>query len=159
LTEVSTRELTAGAGFQIALELNRGFLFVELDADEPSPWPMSSRVWRQPSVVRMEAIVGIGRHANVVLLGLLNALQDVHEPFRLLHAIDATKCGTRAIARISRAFRVVACLSTQEMRTSVSFWLSDSSLIDRLANWRLSFANSDSPPTRRCATTPADSLR
>jgi hypothetical protein len=44
LTEVAPRELTARSRLQITLELNRWFLFVELDHDEAAPRTMPRRM-------------------------------------------------------------------------------------------------------------------
>lgn len=91
LSKVTPSELAARSGLQIALELNRWRFLVELDADEHSPWAVSSGVRRQACVVCVESALCIGRYANVVFVGFANALQDVDEPLRGWHPAFATK--------------------------------------------------------------------
>jgi hypothetical protein len=79
---VASRKLASGTGLQIALELERGSLVIELDDDERSPWPVVGRVRRQAGIVRCQAGPNVGCKADVVLARNRKALEDVNEPLR-----------------------------------------------------------------------------
>jgi hypothetical protein len=79
LTKMAPCEFTTRSRFQVAFEIQRRFLFVELDDDEPSPWTMAGRMRREAFVVRLQSEIYIGRHAYIVLIGHRDALDDVDE--------------------------------------------------------------------------------
>ena len=112
LAKVASREFSPGASFQVPLEPNRGFFLVEFNADEGAPWPMLRGVRRQPRVVRSEPRVGIRSEADVVLVRVIQAFQNVNESLSLRHSGHRNQMlGHRSL-----------CVLREELSPADRFW-------------------------------------
>jgi hypothetical protein len=85
LTKVSSREFSSRSCLEIPLEPQRRFFFVKFYTDQRSPWSISRRVTRHRRIVGTQPRSRIGRDANVVLLRIILALEDVNESLRFQH--------------------------------------------------------------------------
>src|SRR5262245_32387576 len=118
LTTVPSHEFPSRSGFEIPLEPHRGFFFVELDTDQRSPRPKLRRVRRRAGVVDTQPRVRIGCHADI-LVGIVLALEDVHESLRCWHPLVEITNRTKAYWRgIWRERAHPAAASTSALRAT-----------------------------------------
>jgi len=109
LAKVAPRELSAGAGLQVAFELQGGCLFVEFDDHEQPPRPVLRRVFREAGIVCLQPRGKVRRRADVVLIVTVDALDDIDEPRVTSHDITGARRGPSPANQILAESRLLEC--------------------------------------------------
>jgi hypothetical protein len=81
LRKVTLGEHSARSGLQITFESKCGFLGTEFERYDDVPGTIASRMNAATGVVPEQSFGHIGRHANVVSIGVAIASEYVDEPF------------------------------------------------------------------------------
>ena len=77
---MTSRERSARAGLEIALECDGGGFVGEFDRDHDHPRTIMTRMSDPAVVVPVEPLADIAGPADVAALGILEASEDVHGP-------------------------------------------------------------------------------